>query len=106
NGVTHLFPTPEALARPNFTSVGLPKARAESIRALAQAVCRREICFDRVLDSDEFCARLLEIPGIGMGTAQYIALRALGDPDAFPSGDIALARALGVATSRDRESRA
>jgi AraC family transcriptional regulator, regulatory protein of adaptative response / DNA-3-methyladenine glycosylase II len=106
NGVTHLFPTPEALARANFTSVGLPKARAESIRALAQAVFRREICFGGVVDSDEFCARLLEIPGIGRWTAQYIAMRALGDPDAFPSGDIALLRGSGVATNRELEVRA
>jgi len=106
NGVTHLFPTPEALARANFTSIGLPKARAESIRALAQAVCRREICFDGVLDSDEFCARLLEIPGIGRWTAQYIAMRALGDPDAFPSGDIALMRGLAVDGARELEKKA
>src|SRR5947199_9905181 len=101
NRVTHLFPTPEALARANFAPVGLPKARAESIRALALAVCRREICFDGVVDSDEFCSRLLKIPGIGRWTAQYIAMRALGDPDAFPSGDIALRHGSGVATNRE-----
>ena len=69
-------------------------------------MCRREICFDGVVDSDEFCARLLEIPGIGRWTAQYIAMRALGDPDAFPSGDIALLRGSGIATNRELEVRA
>ena len=53
-----------------------------------------------------FLAKLLEIPGIGAWTAQYIAMRALREPDAFPTGDIALVRALQVNNTRELELRA
>jgi AraC family transcriptional regulator of adaptative response / DNA-3-methyladenine glycosylase II len=106
NGLTHLFPSAEALIKANFSSIGLPKARAESIRALALAVHRGEIRFDGVLDSETFIGHLMRVPGIGNWTAQYVAMRALGDPDAFPSGDIALLRNSGVATARDLDTRA
>jgi AraC family transcriptional regulator of adaptative response / DNA-3-methyladenine glycosylase II len=105
-GLTHLFPTPDVLAKANLVTVGLTKARAETIRALAKAVLQGGIRFDGVIDSETFISRLTQISGIGRWTAQYIAMRALGDPDAFPSGDIALMRSLGVATGRDLELRA
>jgi AraC family transcriptional regulator of adaptative response / DNA-3-methyladenine glycosylase II len=106
NVLTHLFPTAEALIKADFGSIGLPKARAESIRALALAVHRGEIRFDGVLDSETFIRHLMRVPGIGNWTAQYVAMRALGDPDAFPSGDIALLRNSGVATTKDLDARA
>jgi AraC family transcriptional regulator, regulatory protein of adaptative response / DNA-3-methyladenine glycosylase II len=106
NGLTHLFPTPEALAKADLAGVGLTKARAETIRALAKAVVRGEIRFDGVLNSCAFMNRLTQIPGIGSWTAQYVAMRALSDPDAFPSGDVALMRRLGVPTARELEARA
>jgi AraC family transcriptional regulator of adaptative response / DNA-3-methyladenine glycosylase II len=106
NGLTHLFPTAEALIKADFSSIGLPKARAESIRALAMAVHRGEIRFDGVLDSETFIGHLMRVPGIGNWTAQYVAMRALGDPDAFPSGDIALLRNSGVVTAKDLDTRA
>ena len=106
NGLTHLFPTAEALINADFSSIGLPKARAESIRALALAVHRGEIRFDGVLDSETFIGHLMRVPGIGNWTAQYVAMRALSDPDAFPSGDIALLRNSGVATAKDLDTRA
>ena len=98
-GLTHVFPTPELLAEADLTRAGLTKARAATIRALAQAVCDKRVCFGEILDSQEFLASLKEIPGIGDWTAQYIAMRALGEPDAFPSGDIALVRALGLSNT-------
>ncbi len=106
NGLTHLFPTPHALAQADFRSIGLPKARAECIRALAKAVCQGELRFAGVVDSDAFMARLTQIPGIGNWTAQYVAMRALGDPDALPSGDIGLMRGMGMASARELEIRA
>ncbi len=51
-------------------------------------------------------AALLALPGVGPWTADYVALRALGDRDAFPAGDLVLRRALGVATAREAEARA
>lgn len=106
SGLTHLFPTPKALADANLTSIGLTKSRAESIRDLARAVCDGSISFDGIVDSDAFLERLCEIPGIGRWTAQYVAMRALGEPDAFPSGDVALARALALDSGRELEQRA
>ena len=101
-----LFPSPEALASAKLTSVGLTSARAETIRALARAVRGGKIKFDGVVDSDEFLGRLSEIPGIGAWTAQYVAMRALGEPDAFPSSDLGLLRALSLGSAREVERRA
>ena len=84
NGLTHLFPTPEVLAEAKLTNVGLTEKRAQTIRSLARAVSDGIISFDRVIDSESFLNRLCEIPGIGNWTAQYVAMRALGEPDAFP----------------------
>ena len=105
-GITHVFPQPRALADANFAGIGLPGARAETIRALARAVCDARINFDGVTDSSDFLARLCEIPGIGNWTAQYVAMRALGEPDAFPSSDLGLLRALSLNSTRDLERRA
>jgi len=84
----------------------MPGARAETIRALAREVCEGRISFDGVTDSDAFLTRLCEIPGIGKWTAQYVAMRALGEPDAFHSGDIGLLRALDLESSAELERRA
>ncbi|MBV8810328.1 MAG: DNA-3-methyladenine glycosylase 2 family protein, partial [Acidobacteriaceae bacterium] len=105
-GLTHLFPSAGVLADATLSSIGLPKARAETIRALARAVCNGQIRFDGITETDAFLARLTEIPGIGKWTAQYIAMRALGERDAFPSGDLGLLRALRLQSSRELESRA
>jgi AraC family transcriptional regulator of adaptative response / DNA-3-methyladenine glycosylase II len=105
-GITHVFPSPQALADADLASVGMPKARAETIRALSGAVSEGKIVFDGIMDSDAFLARLCEIPGIGKWTAQYIAMRALGEPDAFPSSDLGLMRALELQNSRDLDARA
>lgn len=101
NGLTHLFPTPAVLADAKLTQIGLTGARAETIRALARAVCDGRISFESVVDSDALLKRLCEIPGIGKWTAQYVAMRALGEPDAFPSGDLGLLRAMGLGNSRE-----
>ena len=106
SSLTHLFPPPEVLADANLASIGMPGARAETIRALARAVCDGQINFEGVVDSDAFLTRLCEIPGIGKWTAQYVAMRALGEPDAFPSSDLGLLRALAVASPRELEQRA
>jgi AraC family transcriptional regulator, regulatory protein of adaptative response / DNA-3-methyladenine glycosylase II len=106
DGLTHLFPSPEVLADADLTRAGLTKARAASISALARAVSDRKICFDGITDSEVFLAELQKIPGIGVWTAQYIAMRALREPDAFPTGDIALVRALRLTNVRELEQRA
>jgi AraC family transcriptional regulator of adaptative response / DNA-3-methyladenine glycosylase II len=105
-GITYLCPSPEALTNAKLTSVGLTTARAETIRALARAVSSGKIKFEGVVDTDEFLQRLCEIPGIGAWTAQYIAMRALGEPNAFPSSDLGLLRALSLQSAREVERRA
>ena len=104
--ITHLFPTPETLADAKLSDLGLAEERAETIHALARAVCDGSISFERIVDSGAFLAALREIPGIDPWTAQYVAMRALGDPDVFPAGDAGLLRALGLRTSSELEERA
>jgi AraC family transcriptional regulator, regulatory protein of adaptative response / DNA-3-methyladenine glycosylase II len=106
NGLTHAFPCPEALADANLKSVGLTASRAETIRLLSRSICKGEINFDAVIDSEQFMRHLCEIPGIGNWTAQYVAMRALGEPDAFPVGDLGLLRALHLTSPRELEARA
>ena len=106
DGLTHLFPTPAALADAKLTRIGLTGARAETIRALARAVCDGRISFEIAVDSDALLNRLCEIPGIGKWTAQYVAMRALGEPDAFPSGDLGLLHAMALGSSRELERHA
>jgi AraC family transcriptional regulator of adaptative response / DNA-3-methyladenine glycosylase II len=94
-GLTHLFPPPERLAEGDVASIGLPRARAATIRALAAAVASGELVLDSPLGLEDAVARLCRIPGIGPWTAHYVALRGLGEPDAFPAGDLGLRKALG-----------
>lgn len=101
--LTHLFPRPEVLADANVAAIGMPSTRAATIRALARAVSENRINFEGVADSDRFLSRLCEIPGIGKWTAQYVAMRALREPDAFPSADLGLMRALDLGTGRELE---
>ena len=104
--LTHLFPRPEVLADAELGSIGLPRARAETVRALARAVCDGQIRFEGVVEPKAFLTRLCEIPGIGEWTAQYVAMRALGEPDAFPSADLGLLRSLALDNSYELERRA
>jgi AraC family transcriptional regulator of adaptative response / DNA-3-methyladenine glycosylase II len=104
-GLTHLFPLPGALAAADLTRIGLPSARAETVRGLAAAVRDGRISFNGVVDVPDFLARFRELPGIGDWTAQYVAMRAFGDPDAFPSGDLGLLRAAGMRHARELEER-
>jgi AraC family transcriptional regulator of adaptative response / DNA-3-methyladenine glycosylase II len=104
--LTHTFPTPEVLADANLASIGLTTARAQTIRLLARAVCDEQVRFHGIVDLDDFLSTMCAIPGIGKWTAQYVAMRALGEPDAFPSGDLGLLRALGLQRPRELEQRA
>jgi AraC family transcriptional regulator, regulatory protein of adaptative response / DNA-3-methyladenine glycosylase II len=99
--LTHLFPRAEVLAQADIARIGLPESRAQTIRSLAQAVSEGRIGFGSVADVEEFQTRLCELPGIGNWTAQYIAMRALGDPDAFPAGDLGLLRAVSLQSERE-----
>jgi AraC family transcriptional regulator of adaptative response / DNA-3-methyladenine glycosylase II len=92
-GLEHMFPTPEALADADLTATGLTRARAATLRTIAQAVLDGRVDFSPERTLEDFTARWVALPGIGPWTAQYIALRALGHPDAFPAEDLVLQRA-------------
>jgi AraC family transcriptional regulator of adaptative response / DNA-3-methyladenine glycosylase II len=92
-GLTHLFPTPAVLARAELGRLGLTTARAAAVNAFARAVGDSQIELDRSRRLDEFIASVTATPGLGPWTAHYLALR-LGEPDAFPAGDLGLRRAL------------
>ena len=93
--LTHLFPTPRVLADADCERIGLPRARAAAIRAAARAVADGTVRFDGSLDTDTLRATLEALPGVGPWTADYVAMRAGGETDAFPSGDLWLRRAAG-----------
>lgn len=84
---------------------GLTSSRARTIRALASAVAHDGLDLNKAGDPEETVDRLMKVAGVGDWTAQYIAMRALKWPDAFPAGDLGLQRALGVMTpSRARRA--
>jgi AraC family transcriptional regulator of adaptative response / DNA-3-methyladenine glycosylase II len=94
SGLAHLFPTPEVLADADLASVGLTKTRAQTIRGVARALLDGAVDFRTESTLDEFVERWTALSGIGPWTAHYIAMRALGHPDAFPADDLVLQRAL------------
>ncbi|MCP4545206.1 MAG: DNA-3-methyladenine glycosylase 2 family protein [bacterium] len=89
-----LFPRPEDLIHADIAGLGMPSARAETIRRFARAVYDGEPILETAPDLPTAIARLTSLPGIGDWTAQYIAMRALREPDAFPAGDLGLRKAL------------
>jgi AraC family transcriptional regulator of adaptative response / DNA-3-methyladenine glycosylase II len=100
-GLDRLFPRPAALADAKLEEAGIVTARARTIRQFAQQVTAGKIAFD----SPAALAPLHEIAGIGPWTMQYIAMRALNDADAFPSGDLVLRRMAGGCTARVLDTR-
>lgn len=96
--LTHLFPTPQRLAGATVDQIGrlgITGQRARTLIALSQAVARGELLLEPGGNVEDVMALLLKIPGIGEWTAQYIAMRALSWPDAFPHTDLAIRKALG-----------
>jgi AraC family transcriptional regulator, regulatory protein of adaptative response / DNA-3-methyladenine glycosylase II len=88
-----LFPPPETLATASMTNVGTTQKRRETIRALSSAVANGTIDLTGPQDEAELRKQLLAFSGIGIWSAKYIALRALGNTDAFPHTDLLLNRA-------------
>ncbi|MDB5899960.1 MAG: DNA-3-methyladenine glycosylase 2 family protein [Ramlibacter sp.] len=97
--LTRLFPLPAVLAAAEgdaLGQLGIVKQRQAAIVAIARAVAEGRLHLHAGADVPATVALLQTLPGIGDWTAQYIAMRALRWPDAFPSGDVALHKALGV----------
>jgi AraC family transcriptional regulator of adaptative response / DNA-3-methyladenine glycosylase II len=91
-GLERLFPTPVALARADLREIGLTTTRAATISGMAQALLDGRVTFRAEQSLDAFVASWIALPGIGEWTAHYIAMRTLGDPDAFPAADLILRR--------------
>jgi AraC family transcriptional regulator, regulatory protein of adaptative response / DNA-3-methyladenine glycosylase II len=93
-GLTHVFPRPEQLAAADLTALTMPRMRAATLAALAAGVVADPTVLGAGRSLAECVAQLRALPGLGEWTAQYIAMRELGEPDAFPAGDIGLLRAV------------
>jgi AraC family transcriptional regulator, regulatory protein of adaptative response / DNA-3-methyladenine glycosylase II len=99
--LNRLFPTAAHLADAPLEDAGIMPARAATLRSLARGVRDGAIVFDGIATLDGLRA----IPGVGEWTAQYVAMRALNEPDAFPSGDLVLRRMAGDCSARELERR-
>ncbi len=93
-GITHFFPQAQRLAAMDVATLPMPRARGQALANLAAAAAADPDLFGPKRSLEEAVSTLRALPGIGEWTAQYIAMRALREPDAFPSADIGLMRAL------------
>jgi 3-methyladenine DNA glycosylase/8-oxoguanine DNA glycosylase len=102
-GLTHVFPSPGAVAEADVARVGLPRARAAALKEFARAVADGSFVLAAPRGLADFEERLTALPGFGPWTAHVVALRAFGEGDAFPEGDLGLVKAMeraGVAKNR------
>lgn len=100
DGLTRVFPRPGQLAGADLTSLGIPRARAAALSSLAEAAAVNPRVFSATGSLEETILRLRLLPGVGEWTAQYIAMRELREPDAFPAADIGLLRAMAGRSGR------
>jgi AraC family transcriptional regulator of adaptative response / DNA-3-methyladenine glycosylase II len=94
DGLTHVFPGAERLASADIATLGMPRTRAQTLTTLAAVVAADPGMLGLGQHPAECLKRLRAIRGIGEWTAQYIAMRELREPDAFPADDLGLRRAL------------
>ncbi|MCF8469780.1 MAG: 3-methyladenine DNA glycosylase 2, partial [Parvibaculum sp.] len=98
DGITHFFPAPDIFSGADLTGLGLTGGRIATLTSLASAVATGTLDFTPRESLDAKLGELTALPGIGAWTAHYIALRALGEPDAFPASDLGLRKAAGGGT--------
>lgn len=104
--LTHLFPEPEDLVNKDLQGIGLTKTRAATLAAVATAFARDKDYIHTSMEAHEASQRLLAIKGIGPWTAEYVILRALRNPDAFPASDLILMKSAGAKKPGDLEAQA
>ncbi|MEO7141957.1 MAG: AlkA N-terminal domain-containing protein, partial [Bryobacteraceae bacterium] len=90
--LTRVFPSARCLAASDLSALGMPNSRKNTLKALAEAAIVNPRLFDPAGSLEEAIVRLRAIPGVGDWTAQYIALRALRETDAFPASDVGILR--------------
>ena len=98
--LTHVFPGPERIAAGDLSSLGITRPRAAALVSLARAVAAEPQIFGATQSLEDAVRRLRALPGVGEWTAQYIAMREMREPDAFPAADIGLMRAMADARGR------
>jgi AraC family transcriptional regulator, regulatory protein of adaptative response / DNA-3-methyladenine glycosylase II len=103
--LTHVFPRPARIACADLTTIGLPRARARALSTLAAALAEDPHVLGAGRSLGECVTRLERLSGIGEWTAQYLAMRELREPDAFPVGDVGLKRAIARLEGRPQTSR-
>lgn len=99
--LTHVFPLPQAIADVDLSDLGMPRARAATLSGMARALLDDPRLLRADVDLHAWVTRLCRLRGIGPWSAQYLALRQLGAADAFPLGDVALAKALRLLESTE-----
>ncbi|GGY62636.1 AraC family transcriptional regulator [Marinobacter zhanjiangensis] len=107
-GLDRLSPTAERIAglsQQDLLDCGLTRRRADTVLALARAAADDSLRLTASADREKTRQQLLALPGIGPWTTEYIAMRALGDPDAFPGSDLGLLRGTGVDKPAELEKR-
>lgn len=104
--LTRVFPSVEQVVAADLSLLGMPRARREALHALAEAARADARLFESEATLDETVAKLRRVRGIGDWTAQYIALRAAREPDAFPASDRGLLRGAGCCAEADVTARA
>lgn len=104
-GLTHVFPTAACLAQADLDTLGMPAARRLALKEVAALAASRPELFALHADREQTLTALRAIRGIGDWTAQYVALRGLRDPDAFPAGDVVLRKALARLTGAECDER-
>jgi len=92
--LTHFFPEPAELADMDDTAIGMPGTRKATLRSLAERVASGALPLEGNAGLSAFVEAMTKIRGIGDWTANYVAMRALGEPDAFPASDLGLLKAL------------
>jgi len=104
--LNRFFPTAKELSVCKLEGIGMPAKRIETIKTLSRAVASGELSLVANAPTEEFVTQLTRIPGIGDWTAHYIAMRALGEPDAFPAADLGILRALQQGDTRPTSKQA
>jgi AraC family transcriptional regulator of adaptative response / DNA-3-methyladenine glycosylase II len=104
DGLTHVFPAPERLAEDDLSTLGLTRSRAAALGSLARAVMADPEIFGPRRSLEEAILKLRALAGVGEWTAQYIAMREMREPDAFPAADVGLMRGL-MRAMADRKGR-
>jgi AraC family transcriptional regulator, regulatory protein of adaptative response / DNA-3-methyladenine glycosylase II len=93
-GLTHLFPRPEELAEADLSTVGIRGTCAEVVHALSRSVCEKDLTFEAPRSLGDTISRMRTTQGVDEQVANYVAMRAFVEPDAFPSDDVRLIQTL------------